>query len=428
MLFVFYQRDNTLMKIGIVGSGIAGLVSAFRLQQAGHQVTLFEKQPRLGMDAHSLEIELDGRTFRADVPSRMFNELQWPSLLQLYREIDVEFKSVKATQSFSFPNQPSHLNLEFANRPWQAAKALVNTRFRRMAREARRFQEKGTQDLLDSRLETISFSDYLAQREFDQEYVEGFLFPTLSSTVLTCSYEALDRYPARLVLQVLQNLTQAPNLLRSRHGTRDVVSRLTASLKDIRLATTVEQVSKTSSGARVSFQDQEQNFDHVIVATQANHANRIVPNNELHQVFDSFEYEEVSVLVHSDTKLMPNKPENWCTFNMIMDPEHRAAMCSVWLNEFHDEWTTTTPVFQTINPIVSPDPNLILSEARLQRPIVKSNSFESWQQLDRYHLESNRIWYVGSYAHEGVPLLETGVRSSQSVVERITATNASQLH
>ena len=36
------------MKIGIIGAGIGGLASACRLAQAGHDVTVFEKNPAPG--------------------------------------------------------------------------------------------------------------------------------------------------------------------------------------------------------------------------------------------------------------------------------------------------------------------------------------------------------------------------------------------
>jgi len=43
------------MKIGIAGAGIAGLTAAYRLSQAGHEVTLFEKENTLGGLASSID-------------------------------------------------------------------------------------------------------------------------------------------------------------------------------------------------------------------------------------------------------------------------------------------------------------------------------------------------------------------------------------
>ena len=42
--------------IGIVGGGIAGLTAAYRLAQAGHRVTLWERAPRLGGQAAAFPV------------------------------------------------------------------------------------------------------------------------------------------------------------------------------------------------------------------------------------------------------------------------------------------------------------------------------------------------------------------------------------
>jgi uncharacterized protein len=42
------------------------------------------------------------------------------------------------------------------------------------------------------------------------------------------------------------------------------------------------------------------------------------------------------------------------------------------------------------------------------------------RQLRQWHAQpGRRLFYCGSWAHEGVPLLETGVQSAQAVVSEI---------
>ena len=47
------------MRIGIIGAGAAGLTASWLLSE-NHDVTLFEKQDRLGGHAHTVEVEQDG--------------------------------------------------------------------------------------------------------------------------------------------------------------------------------------------------------------------------------------------------------------------------------------------------------------------------------------------------------------------------------
>lgn len=407
------------MRIGIVGSGIAGLSSAYRIAQSGHDVVLFEKQNSLGMDAHSLSINLASKNVRADVPSRMFNELQWPTLIQLYRELGAEFRPVNPTQSFSWLGGDTYLKLDVANRPWLAAQSLVNPRIRKTIQQARRLQSQGEKDLNHGIPKDLTFSQYLASRRFDDEFVSEFLYPTLTSTVLTCSNTALDNYPASLVLQVLKNLVDSPNLLRVANGTIDVIHRLRERLDDVRLGTPVTTVVEHSDSIEVAAGGETEQFDHLILATQANHINRLFANSGIAGTLERFEYEDVEIVVHTDPELMPVNSNDWSTFNMILSPESRTTMCSVWLNRFHDDWGIEEPVFQTINPICEPASDKVISRASLQRPTVTANSYPLWQAIDQYHEQPQRIWYVGSYAAPGVPLLESGVRSSWNVVQKL---------
>src|SRR5258707_7843538 len=59
------------MKIGIIGSGGAGLTAAWLLQ-AHHEVTLFEKQDRFGGHADTVDVEQDGELFPIDAGFEFF--------------------------------------------------------------------------------------------------------------------------------------------------------------------------------------------------------------------------------------------------------------------------------------------------------------------------------------------------------------------
>ena len=50
-------RDRHVKKIAVIGSGIAGLSTAYLLSRGGHDVTLFEREGRPGMDAYGVDLE-----------------------------------------------------------------------------------------------------------------------------------------------------------------------------------------------------------------------------------------------------------------------------------------------------------------------------------------------------------------------------------
>lgn len=53
------------MKIAIIGSGIAGLTSAYLLSRR-HDITLFEAGERIGGHTHTVDVTVEGQRYAVD--------------------------------------------------------------------------------------------------------------------------------------------------------------------------------------------------------------------------------------------------------------------------------------------------------------------------------------------------------------------------
>src|SRR5512141_1819450 len=91
-------REKEIVRIAIVGAGIAGLGSAWLLQKQGHAVTLFEASERLGGHTHTVDVTLDGITAPVDTGFLVFNDRTYPKLVALLDELGVA--SVASEMSF----------------------------------------------------------------------------------------------------------------------------------------------------------------------------------------------------------------------------------------------------------------------------------------------------------------------------------------
>ena len=203
------------MKIGIIGTGIAGLSAAWLFNRAGHRVTLYEKHHTLGMDAHSMTIEQNGVTVRTDVPPRIFNVTQWPNLLNLYREVGVVFEPIDPSQSFSLSGQPNFLNVDTAYQPQLPDEPDISEPLNQIMNDINRLAAGASQDLADGLSYKTTLADYLQFHNYSRAFVYDFLYPILASTVCTCSYESLNDYPAPVILKTLLNLFGTQPLLLS---------------------------------------------------------------------------------------------------------------------------------------------------------------------------------------------------------------------
>lgn len=441
------------MRIAIVGSGIAGLTAAYLLTQKHHDVHLFESQHRLGMSAQTVEFDStfdDAEPVLGDVPSRMFNSALWPKVMQLYQSLGMHIASVDAQQTYTLgftgtPLQfelPFRWKLEIANAASVtlanalgigagSSGAFANKRRMEILTEMTRLRDQGRQDL-KAIAATMTFSEYLDVHKFSSEFRETFLFPALSSTVCTCSHKAIENYPAVILLDAMQHISGDQRLSRVVDGARSVASALVSGVTKVRLGTPVTSIQRRDGCAFLFTDGQKQRFDHVILATQANAVAGILQDltTDEANTISGFQYEHVDVLVHSDDRFMPIRKDQWATFNFVASNRRDESMCTVWMNRFHSNWSTdgvSTPVFQTIRPIVDIRADRIIRRVRFQRPIVTPHSWQLWRDLRGFHRQHDRrVWFCGSYAMPGVPLLESGVASAFEVVDAISPPYPSQ--
>ena len=446
------------MRIAIIGSGIAGLTASHLLQKQGHEVHLFESQSQIGMSAHTIDFTSPqgGLSVCGDVPSRMFNGALWPSVVELYQSLGLEIVTVDATQSYRGGDDESALQFrmpfEWSNEIIKTASSSILTlansigvrkgsavrssgdvsknsypiseRRTHFLSEINRLRNQGLRDLrtLDP---NTPFQEYLDRNSFSAEFRETFLFPALSSTVCTCSHDAISNYPAVILLDAMQHITGNQSLCRVEKGARLVSERLSENVT-VNLATPVEAVERGRDSVTLTTGEARLPYDHVVVATQANQAARVCVDLAESEaaILNGFQHEDVDVIVHTDERFMPSSKSQWAVFNFAASDQNHESMCTVWMNQFHMNWQDegmNEPIFQTIRPIQKVRPDKLIRLAKLQRPLVSCGSWRLWQQLREIHRQRDRrIWFCGSYAMPGIPLLESAVKSATEISNAIS--------
>ena len=77
-------------KIAVIGSGIAGLSTAY-LAQHQYDITLFEKNDYLGGHANTRSVKLDNIQIPVDTGFIVFNNHTYPNLIKLFLELEKLF-------------------------------------------------------------------------------------------------------------------------------------------------------------------------------------------------------------------------------------------------------------------------------------------------------------------------------------------------
>jgi predicted NAD/FAD-binding protein len=404
--------------IAVIGSGMAGLAAAYRARRAGHAVTVFEARNSHGMDAHALKAEGG----LVDVPLRVMSPDAWPSVLQLAREVGVGTFEVRTHASCSWTSGHTWFRsgeLPVLGWPFLGSWRYLNGRGLRMGlgiwqlKRLTRKLERGHND--------ATLGEILERADFDPLFWRGLVLPMLT-TICTCEEEHLLNWPAAQLLSLLHGILHSSSLYRLKGGTPALVQGLARELP-VYSGSPVAQLEEGDEGVTVHNERGEGGvFDRVIVATQANHLGFLddAQFGEERQVLENIGFDSGELWVHQDPRFMPSKKEDWTALSFQMDEALEKPMFTVWVNKVEPTLKDSAPVFQTWNPLFEPDPDTVLARVPLERAVVHPGTARVHEALAQWHRQPGRkVFFCGAWAYEGVPLLESAVRSASAVVDAI---------
>ena len=127
-----------MKRVAIIGTGIAGLGCAHFLHRH-FDLTLYEINDYAGGHTNTISVTEENRSVPIDTGFMVFNEVTYPNLTRLFRELDVAVKPTK--MSFSVQYLPT--GLEFCgtslNHLFGQRKNIFRPRFWKMILQINRF-------------------------------------------------------------------------------------------------------------------------------------------------------------------------------------------------------------------------------------------------------------------------------------------------
>jgi predicted NAD/FAD-binding protein len=427
-------ETGLVMRIAVVGTGIAGNAAAFALTDR-HHITVYERELRPGGHSHTVDIDYEGTRIAVDTGFIVYNELNYPDLTALFDHFGVETQPTE--MSFAVSANGGQLEWlgggqrlgETLNGVFAQRGNILSVPFWTMLRDVTRFNRQCLLDRTAGRLRGLTLGEYVRMRGYSQRLLRDYLVPMGAAIWSTPARQMMD-FPAENFVAFFENHRllhdERPVWRTVRGGSRRYVEALTRPFRDrIRLGAAVTGIERTPAGVYVTDSlGNSDRYDHVIIAAHSDQALAMLRDPTEHEqaVLGSIRYRANDIYLHRDTRLMPKRRRAWGAWNFLRGNGRGEVNGDVavtyWMNALQ-HIDASKPLFVSVNPPFEPDPALTFTRFACDHPQFDAAAFAAQSRLDDIQ-GTDRIWFCGAWT--GYGFHEDGLRSGIAVAERLGGT------
>lgn len=411
------------MKLAIIGSGISGLVAAYRLH-VDHEITVFEANSYPGGHTNTVDVELDGEQHAIDTGFIVFNDWTYPNFMGLLSELGVT--SRPTTMSFSVRNDRTGLeyNGHSLNTVFAQRRNLLRPRFYRMLLDIARFNREARRLVIECDNET-TVGQFLRKHGYSREFADQYLLP-MGAAIWSCPTGQLAEFPIRFIVEFYHNhgllsIRNRPTWRFIVGGSETYVRAMTRGFHNrIRLRTPIQRVRRIAGGVIVTPCGREsEQFDHVIFACHSDQALRILgedATNAEHSILSAFPYSRNVAVLHTDSSVLPKARRAWASWNYRLTGDDAAPASVTYNMNILQKLPSRNTFCVTLNDESQIAPDRVLRRFEYHHPVF--TTLRTAAQA-RHHelLNSNRTSFCGAYWGNGFH--EDGVKSALAVVSAL---------
>jgi len=419
------------LKIAVIGSGIAGLATAWLLGDE-HDVTLFEKNNYLGGHTHTHTLIDGAQTIAVDTGFIVFNRPNYPHLTGLLAHLNIPTQPTE----MSFGVSLDQGRMEYGGSDLQTLFAqksnLLRPRFLAMVKDILRFNQAGKAALIQAKLDATpaeraeSLGDFLDRLKLGAGLREDYLLP-MAAAIWSCPPQIMLNFPALSFLQFFENhgllnVQDRPQWETIQGGSNRYVDALRQGNRFETITNSpITQVIRRDGG--VFLPQINQAFDACVFASHADETLAMLdePDARENDVLGAFHFQENTVYLHHDLDLMPKRRKVWSSWNYLgraQTAQTRAVAVTYWMNHLQN-LSTPTPWLVTLNPFSPPRPELTRQRITYHHPV-----FDAHTQAAQAALPSlqghRRCYYAGAWT--GFGFHEDGLRSAVNVAAKFDIT------
>lgn len=420
------------MKIAVIGSGIAGLTSAYLLQRE-HQVTVFEKNAEIGGHTATKTVHVQGKDYRIDTGFIVFNDRTYPYFRAMMRSLGVEWRDTEMSFSVRDPESGLEYNGHNLNTLFAQRRNLWNPSFYRLILGILKFNKaaKAAYESQGEALDEMTLGEFLAQQQLPEVVKEQYLLPMVAA-IWSASLAEAEAFPLGFFLRFfnhhgLLNVADRPQWHTIVGGSASYLKPLTASFADrIHVNAQITRVHRQYQGrsapVTLEFADGSlQDFDQVVLACHSDEALQLLaqPSAEERRILSAIRYQDNDVVLHTDTRLLPRERRAWASWNYLLHSDQAAKQrpSSVSYNMNILQGIEAPVTFcVTLNNTDAIHPQAILGRYTYAHPVYSVPSMQARQQRALI-CGQQHTHFAGAYWYNGFH--EDGVRSAVDVAKQL---------
>jgi predicted NAD/FAD-binding protein len=413
-----------MAKIAIVGTGISGLGAAYLLSRL-HEVTVYEKAPRIGGHARTLTVDYDGTPIAVDTGFIVFNEKNYPHLSAMFRHLGVATHKSDMSFAASIRNGWLEWGAKDLNAVLGQRRNLLRPKFALLVRDVFKFNTQAQAAVARDPSQTLE--QLIVSLGLGDWFRRFYLLP-MAAAIWSCPPREMLRFPAETLIRFMANhhllsASGQPQWYTVTGGSQEYVERLTHSFADrIRTNCGAARVTRDAHGVQVvDTQGGRQAFDHVVFASHGDDTLRLLADADTEEcaLLSAFRYQPNRAVLHRDASVMPKRKACWASWNYTSDGNLGDPQLSVtyWMNRLQGI-PNETPLFVTLNPKTEIAPDKIFDSHAFEHPVFDRDAVAAQDRVQAMQGRRN-TWFCGAHLRYGFH--EDGLSSAVHVAHLLGA-------
>ena len=415
------------MNIAIVGAGISGISAAYNLQKH-HQVTLIEKNKKLGGHSNTIHVKDDnGDDLFIDTGFIVMNHKNYPNFSNFLKNLNVPL--IKSDMSFSYFNK--NTNIQYAG----TLKGLLPNLWKifspnhyRLLYLITKYSKILDHDYQSGKLNSSNFTikEYLEKIQCPEFVMKNYFFP-IAGAIWSCPQEEIEQYPVTSYVKFFHNhgllrIGKREQWYTISGGSKEYIKKFETGFNGTIIKDTkVINIRQTDNKVLLNGEHNYiQEFDLIIMATHADETLSMLnsPTQDQQKILSAFKYSKNQIVLHTDSNVLSKNKNIWASWNFItshesIDPSKESI--HYYMNRLQ-KIKSKKEYIVSVNPPDSLKKETIIYTTEYTHPILGQDAIKMQSTLLHLNKQS-RILFCGSYF--GFGFHEDGYLSGLNVSKEI---------